>query len=152
MSSKVRQAIPEDRAALQRLYEALCPGEPVRVIASRIEQIQEDDNHFLLVHETDGKVDGTVFVSFCPDPMFGTLPFGVVENLVVLPDRHGNGAGRRLLAEVEEIAREQRCTKLMLLSNRQREEAHAFFERMGYRGDVSRGFKKYLDSEKELSS
>jgi N-acetylglutamate synthase-like GNAT family acetyltransferase len=145
----VRQARPEDRAAVQRLYEQLCPGEPVRVLASRIEQILEDPNQYLLVHETDGQIDGTVFVSFCPDPMFGTLPFGVVENLCVLEENRGGGIGRRLMVAVEELAREMRSTKLMLLSMRSREKAHRLFRSLGYSGDAALGFKKYLGTEKE---
>ncbi|ARU61860.1 hypothetical protein CBW65_13090 [Tumebacillus avium] len=142
----IRGATAEDRAAVQRLYEHLCPEEPVRVIASRIEAISEDPHHFLLVHETDGSVDGSVFVNFCPDPMFGTLPYAVVENLIVDPERRGNGIGRRLLEEVDNLAREHRATKIMLLSHKNRQDAHQFFAKQGYDGDVSRAFKKYLDS------
>ena len=129
---------------MQRLYETLCPGEPVRVIASRIEQIQEDANHFLLVHETDGKVNGSVFLSLCPDPMYGTLPFAVVENLIVDLQHRGGGIGRKLMRAAEEQAREHRCTKLMLLSQQAREEQKGFFDSLGYDCEGSLGFRKYL--------
>jgi N-acetylglutamate synthase-like GNAT family acetyltransferase len=109
----IRQARPEDRAALQRLYEATHPDAPVRVIASRIEEIQESPHHFLLLHETEGRVDGTLFVTLCLDPMFGTLPFAVVENLAVDAGESGEEVGRRLRAEAENIAREHRSTKML---------------------------------------
>ena len=141
----IRQAVPEDRAAIQRLYELLCPWEPVRVIASRIEQIQEDASHFLLVHETDGKVNGSVFLSFCLNPMFGTLPFAVVENLIVDPQHQGGGIGRRLIQAVEDIARENRCTKLMLLADQLSEEAQRFFGLNGYASENTVGFQKKLN-------
>lgn len=32
----------------------------------------------------------------------------------------------------------------MILSNSERQRAHQFFEREGYNGTVSKGFKKYL--------
>ena len=140
----IRQAVPEDRAAIQRLYESLCPGEPVHVIASRIEQIQEDANHFLLVHETDGKVNGSIFLSFCPNPMFGTLPFAVVENLIVDPQQRNRGIGRKLMHAVEELARENRSTRLMLLSAQAGEEAQRFFGGLGYASENSVGFQKKL--------
>ena len=145
----IRPATAEDRAAIQRLYEMLCPGEPVRVIASRIEEIAESPDHYLLVHATDGKVDGSVFVSFCPDPMFGTLPYTVVENLIVDTGVQRQGIGRRLMLEVDNLAREHSSTKIMLLSGRAREGADRFFASIGYDGDVSYGFKKYLGDHKE---
>jgi GNAT superfamily N-acetyltransferase len=145
----IRQARAEDRAAIQRLYEFLCPGEPVKVIASRIEEIQNDDRHYLLVHQTDKKVDGSVFVNFCPDPMYGTLPYTVVENLIVDPAHRRTGIARRLMLEVERLTREHRSTKIMLLSGHQRDEAHHFFKSAGYDGQVSLGFKKYLGDAKE---
>ncbi len=148
----IRQAVPEDRAAVQRLYESLCPGEPVRVIASRIEQIAEDSNHFLLVHETEGKVDGTVFVSLCPDPMFGTLPFTVVENLIDNPNGPVTDIGHELMTAVEKLSREHRSTKVVVLSSRLHEDTHAVCQRLGYDGDVTRSYEKYVGSEKEVNS
>ena len=44
----------------------------------------------------------------------------------------------------ERVCREHGRTKVMLLSGMHRTEAHAFFERLGYDGSVSRAFKKYL--------
>ncbi|MGB8956723.1 MAG: GNAT family N-acetyltransferase [Tumebacillaceae bacterium] len=140
----IRQAVPEDRAAIQRLYESLCPREPVHVIASRIEQIQEDAAHFLLVHVMDGKVNGSIFLSFCPNPMFGTLPFAVVENLIVDPQHRGGGIGRKLMQAAEELARENRCTKLMLLSAHAEEQAQRFFGGLGYASENCVGFEKNL--------
>jgi len=146
----IRQAVPEDRAAIQRLYQSLCPGEPVRVIASRIEQIAEDPTHFLLVHQTEGKVDGTVFLSFCPDPMFGTLPFTVVENIIVDPQSENiSGTLHDLMNAVEKLAREQRSTKVMVMSGVSNAQTQSLFQSLGYDGDVTRLFKKHLGSEKE---
>ncbi|WP_156499179.1 hypothetical protein [Fictibacillus phosphorivorans] len=36
------------------------------------------------------------------------------------------------------------CHRIMLLSSLKRDRAHQFFEREGFDGSVSRGFKKYL--------
>jgi hypothetical protein len=37
----------------------------------------------------------------------------------------------------------QDCSKIMLLSSIHRTQAHAFFERAGFKGDSKRGFVKY---------
>jgi GNAT superfamily N-acetyltransferase len=96
------------------------------------------------VYERDGAVVGTVLLTLCLDAMYEERPYGLLENLIVDADARAEGVGRALLEHVERVGRELGCTKLMLLSNARRTEAHAFFERLGYSGSVSRGFKKYL--------
>lgn len=129
----------------------LCPEEQVGVIASRIEEIAESPNHYLLVHATDGKVDGSVFVSFCPDPMFGTLPFTVVENLIVDTAAQRRGIGRSLMHQVEELVRGHSSTKIMLQSHHSREGAQPFFAGLGYDSDHTFGYKKTLGDKREPS-
>jgi GNAT superfamily N-acetyltransferase len=75
--------------------------------------------------------------------MYRTQPFGVVENVIVRRDRRGRGVGRALLAQVEQLARAQDCTKLMLMSAVDRTEAHAFFRRCGFASDRKQAFVKY---------
>ncbi len=123
----------------------------MRVIASRIEQISEEATHFLLVHETDGKVDGTVFVSFCPDPMFGTLPFTIVDNLIVA-NSQDLVALRALLTAIEKLSREHSSTKVVLMNSDQNDETLAMYQELGYNGNDSRTFTKSLGSEKEIHS
>jgi len=108
----IRQATATDRAALQRLYEQMRPGEAVKVIASRLEEINESPQHALFVHETDEKVDGTVFLSLIPDPLFGSLPFAVADHLFIA-SAADEAVHHRLLHAVEEYAREQRCTRVV---------------------------------------
>jgi hypothetical protein len=46
---------------------------------------------------------------------------------------------------VEDQARTNGCTKLMLLSSATRIEAHSFFSQIGFDGEKKRGFVKYLN-------
>lgn len=141
---EIRDALGTDAEAIAGLYAVLCPGEPVCVLPWRIEEIRRDPNSHLLVLAEDGEVRATGFVTLCLDPMFGSQPYAVVENVVVAPTARGRGLGSALLGRIEGICVEARCSKIMLLSNAQRTRAHAFFAHQGYRGDISRAFKKYL--------
>lgn len=140
----IREATAEDRDAVQRLYEALCPGEPIRVLPERIAEIRNNPDAFLLVAERAGTVEATVFLTICPDPMFGRQPFGVIENVVVDEAVRGLGIGSGLMGYVEQLCRERGCFKIMLLSSSKRLRAHRFFAALGYSDTVSKGFKKYL--------
>jgi len=131
---------------VEALYRELVPGDPnIRVAPELVAALERDAHNHLLVAELDGEVCGSAFLTLCLDPMYGSQPYGLVENVIVLSSRRSLGAGRVLLAEIERIARAARCTKLMLLSTATRSRAHAFFARLGFDGERKRGFVKYLN-------
>jgi N-acetylglutamate synthase-like GNAT family acetyltransferase len=143
---RVRRATARDAAAIQRLYQALVPGDPnIAVDPRTVEGLATDPHNHLLVVDVDGAVCGTAFMTLCLDPMYGSQPYGVVENVIVLEASRRQGAGRALLQEVERVARAARCTKLMLSSSAGRSGAHTFFARVGFDGDRKRAFVKYLN-------
>jgi GNAT superfamily N-acetyltransferase len=142
----VRRAQPTDAPALQALYEILVPGDKnIAVDPAHLAHLQIDPDNHLLVVDAAATVCGTAFLTVCRDPMYGDEPFGVVENVIVLPAARQLGAGRALMDDVERVARAARCTKLMLLSAASRIDAHAFFAHLGYDGARKRGFVKYLN-------
>ena len=59
-------------------------------------------------------------------------PSGVVEDVVVEPERQGEGIGRQMMAFALDRARDRRCYKLALSSNLSRERAHRFYESLGF--------------------
>lgn len=65
---------------------------------------------------------------------------------LVVDERHrGRGIGRLLMAEAERWGRERGCTRVRFRSNVIRTEAHAFYQRLGYRiGKTQYAFEKVL--------
>lgn len=59
-------------------------------------------------------------------------PSAIAEDVVVHPQRQGQGIGRQLMAHAIEQAREAGCYKLALSSNAKRQAAHAFYESLGF--------------------
>lgn len=53
------------------------------------------------------------------------------------------GAGKALIAEVVRLAEERGCDKVSLLSNLKREEAHRFYEAVGF-VHTHKGFTHYF--------
>lgn len=127
----IREAEPRDREEIQRLYEVLCPGAPVRVLPERIAAIKEDPNNFLFVDEVDGKIVRTVLLTVILSPIFGTQDFGLIEYLIVAQNYRRQGIGRRLMEHVFTVCRGRQCTRIILLSNDHRKEAHAFMRAWG---------------------
>lgn len=141
-----RRARAEDASAIEGLYRLLVPGDRnIRVDAQRVGALAEHPENHLFVLEANGVVRGTAFLTICLDSMYGFLPYGVVENVIVEPTTRRAGGGRALMQAVEMTARAHRCTKLMLLSSSARTDAHAFFRRLGFDGEKKRGFVRYLN-------
>lgn len=141
--SVIRRAVADDAPVIESLYRELVSDPLIRVLPEQVAALHDSAASFLLVAEADGMVCATALLTICPDVMYHTQAFGVVENVVVTGAMRGRGLGFRLLEHVEHLARACDCTKLMLLSSTAREGAHAFFRRCGFAGDTKQGFVKY---------
>lgn len=69
-------------------------------------------------------------------------PEGVVENVAVAADRQGRGIGRAMMQHAMAQCRGRACYKLVLSSNVVRENAHRFYETLGF---VRHGFSFRVD-------
>ena len=69
-------------------------------------------------------------------------PEGVVENVAVAADRQGRGIGRAMMQHAMAQCRGRACYKLVLSSNVVREDAHRFYETLGF---VRHGYSFRVD-------
>ncbi len=148
----IREAEPRDRDGIQRLYQALCPDAPVRVLPERIAELKQDPNNFLFIDEVDGKIAGTVLLTICLSPIFGTQDFGLIEYFIVDEKFRRQGIGSKLTEHVIQVCRARKCTRIILLSNDHRKEAYAFYKSMGFDCSGKVGFVKYLNRDKAMNS
>lgn len=78
--------------------------------------------------EPDGPPVGVVVLAFRPGVSAGAS-FASIEDLYVSPDARGRGAGRALLAAVEERCRARGVSYIEVQTG---DEAAAFYEASGY--------------------
>ncbi len=105
-------------------------------------KMREDDRYATFVAEADGRIVGlvTTVTALAIDHPDG---YTKINGLGVLPGYRGRGIGGMLLQKAEELAVENGTRYLGLASGFRREEAHAFYEHMGYR-KTSYWFRKSL--------
>jgi GNAT superfamily N-acetyltransferase len=100
------------------------------------ERIDDADRARVFVSEREGEVDGFAVVEVDED---GDQPFGVVCDLLVAPGRRGEGVGGALLEAGVAWLRGRGVSGVYLESGIDNRDAHAFFERRGFR-EISRVF------------
>ncbi len=106
--------------------------------------MQTNPDYILLGAKYNGELVGTIMGIICRDMVGECRPFMVIENVIVKSSMRGKKIGQTLMYKLEDIAREQNCYYTMFVSLMHREEAHKFYESIGYPLDVVQGFKKYL--------
>jgi N-acetylglutamate synthase-like GNAT family acetyltransferase len=141
----IREAEGTDKDKLFELYRMLVPNsKKMNVLEEQIEIIKKHPNNFLFVYDEGEEILGTVTLNICLQALNGKRPYGVIENIIVHENHRNKKIGQKLLQYVEKYCRSLNCHRIMLLSNSTRESAHQFFEKEGFDGLVSKGFKKYL--------
>lgn len=127
----VRTARPDDGGRISLLCRQL--GYPVAAaeVQARLQLILERPDHAVYVAEVpQGVVVGWVHVySYL---LLETELQAAIGGLIVDKAYRQAGIGRRLMAQTEEWARQRGFTAVRLRSNLIREDAHAFYKRLGY--------------------
>jgi GNAT superfamily N-acetyltransferase len=141
----IRAARPDDLAALLDLYVHLNPNNAALPDEARVRQawgqlLRGEGGVTCFVAEAEGRLVGSCVLAVIPNLTHGARPFGVMENVVTHRDCRGRGVGSRLVRHVLRLAWGQGCYKVMLLSGAWREEAHRFYERLGFRREDKVGF------------
>ena len=145
----IRQATKKDIPRILELYKQLSfsPEEhrkpPVKDCRAILEEMKKVPGYELLVAEENGEVVGTTVLAVLPGFAHGTSPFAVVEYFVVDEKRRSQGIGKLLMEYVVARAKEAGCYKIALTSDNRREQAHKFYNSIGFKSS-SHGFRLYL--------
>jgi len=147
----IRRATGADLGrAVELLVLGALPGGPSRVedaaaaaYAAALREI-DDAGGTVLVAERDGEVIGVCqLIVFRHLQASGGL-CAEIESVHVHPDHRGSGVGTALLREAVARARALGCYRVQLTSNARREDAHRFYERLGF-SPTHVGFKMLLE-------
>jgi len=96
------------------------------------EAIDADPNHELVVAEIDGEVIGTLHLMYLPSISYQGRMRAQVESVRVVSRLRGQGIGAEMMEWALERARRRGCHLMQLTSHKSREDAHRFYERLGF--------------------
>lgn len=96
------------------------------------EVIDADPRNELVVAVQDGDVAGTFQLTFTPSLSRGGAERMTIEAVRVRADLRGRGVGRRMMEWALARGRERGARLAQLTSDRNRPEAHRFYESLGF--------------------
>ena len=143
METTIRPVQTHELRSLLELYKHLNPTDPLpekEQLQQVWNQLFSDPKITCWVVDLEGKLIASCVLVVMPNLTRKARPYALIENVVTHPDYRRQGIGKRLLHHVLQFAWSENCYKVMLLSSVNREEAHQFYERVGFSRDLKVGF------------
>jgi GNAT superfamily N-acetyltransferase len=128
----LRDAVPSDAAAAADLFAQLGYDADVDELATRIDALAHDARSRILVAVDGEAVVGVATLYFVP-VAHQDGPWCRITALIVDERVRGRGVGQILVVACEEAAAEAGCLRIEATSATRRQDAHRFYERLGYR-------------------
>jgi ribosomal protein S18 acetylase RimI-like enzyme len=131
LTLRVREAEPEDLAAITDLVGQLGYPSEEEAVAGRLERLAAEPRSWVYV-----AVDGDSVVGLGAVHVMSILerddPIARITAMAVDEGARRSGVGRALVERLEERARAEGCNKIDLTTRYEREGAAAFYRRMGF--------------------
>ena len=128
LPSIVRMLADDDLGSQRERFEDPLPESYYKAF----ERIANDVNHELIVVDIDGEVVGTLQLMFLPSISYQGGVRAQVESVRVDRKFRGRGIGCKMMKWVVERARGRDAHLVQLTTHRSREDAHRFYERLGF--------------------
>ncbi|MBT2206920.1 GNAT family N-acetyltransferase [Actinomadura sp. NEAU-AAG7] len=96
------------------------------------ETVDADPRNEILVLDDGGAAVGCLQVTYIPGLGRHGQERAHVEAVRIRADRRGAGLGRLLLRHTIDRARSRGCTLMQLTSDRRRDDAHRFYDSLGF--------------------
>ena len=106
--------------------------------------IMQDENHYIIVKEVDGKIVSSCVCVIIPNLTRNIRPYAFVENVVTHGEYRGNGYATECLNYAKKIAEKTNCYKIMLLTGSKKENTLNFYRNAGYNSADKTAFIQWL--------
>ena len=143
----IREACENDLDELLQLYLYLHEKdipEYTQHLKNTWDAIIKDENHHLIVNETDGGIVSSCVCVIIPNLTRGVRPYAFVENVVTHKDYRGKGYATQCLAYAREIAQKNNCYKMMLLTGSKEQSTLDFYAGAGYNSSDKTAFIQWF--------
>ena len=133
----IREAEEKDLEQILELYTLLeadkSHGININAAKDILKKIKSYPDYAIYVDDLDGKVVGTFALAIMDNIAHMGARSGLVEDIVVSEAYRRKGIGKRMITSAMDICRQKGCYKIALSSNIKRDDAHKFYESLGFK-------------------
>ncbi len=143
----IRELVDSDFQGLMELYMQLHDNpmpEKTPEIIEKWNKIINDKDHHIVVAEEDGKIVSSCVCVIIPNLTHGQRPYAFIENVVTDENYRGKGLATQCLNYAKEIAMDNNCYKMMLLTGSKKETTLNFYRKAGYNSEDKTAFIQWL--------
>lgn len=143
----IREIRKDDFDGLMELYmqlhNNLMPKKSNEIL-SLWRRILDDKYHHIIVAEEDEKIVSSCVCVIIPNLTHNQQPYAFIENVVTDFNYRKKGLGTACLNYARQIAVEENCYKIMLLTGSKKESTLNFYEQAGYNSDDKTAFIQWI--------
>lgn len=140
----VRLIKKDELRDLLNLYKHLNSEDPeiedCKTLEDLWNKILNNPNLYYIVVKKDGLLVSTCTISIIKNLTRGMHPYGLIENVATHSEYRKLGLGKKVLNKAVDIAKENYCYKIMLLTGSKKKETLNFYKSVGFRDDDKTGF------------
>ncbi len=108
------------------------------------DKICNDENHHIIVVEENGQIISSCVCAIIPNLTHNQQPYALVENVITHPDYRNKGYGTKCLNHAKEIAIQNGCYKMMLLTGSKENSTLNFYKNAGYNSNDKTAFIQWI--------
>lgn len=134
----IRPATPDDLAAVVAMLADDPLGaqrespDDLTPYREALQRLADDPNQHVVVAVREERVVGTLQLTIVPGLSRRGATRSIIEGVRIHGDERGSGLGTQLIQWAVDESRRQNCQLVQLTSDVTREDAHRFYERLGF--------------------
>lgn len=143
----IREADKNDLQEILELYLCLhekAVPEDSNHLRETWDRIITDPNHHLIVCVVEGKVVSSCVCVIIPNLTRNVRHYAFIENVVTHSEHRGKGYATACLNYAKQIAKENDCYKMMLLTGSKDSKTLDFYKKAGYNSTDKTAFIQWL--------
>lgn len=143
----LREINADDFDSLMELYTQLHNNifpEKDNKIITLWENILNDSNHHIIVAEDDNKIVSSCVCVIIPNLTHNQRPYALIENVITDEKYRKRGFATACLNFAKDIAIQNNCYKIMLMTGSKLDSTLRFYERAGYNQSDKTAFIQWL--------
>ena len=143
----VREIENEDLLKLLDIYTHLHEN-TMPIIDNKLEvlwnKILNDPNHHIIVGIENNMIISTCVVIIVLNLTHNQRPYALVENVITHPEFRNKGYATQILNYAKNLAIENDCYKIMLMTGSKKDTTFRFYERAGYNQNDKTAFIQWI--------